>query len=109
MPGQSMTYGKSASLYANQFTKPGYVFAGWTTDRNGTTVEYEDGELVYNLAKEDGSVVDLYAVWRSDVTVVYDANGGNLGQGNTVDQVDIEKETTLSRQINRWDLAPTLP
>lgn len=91
MPGQSMTYGKSASLYANQFTKPGYVFAGWTTDRNGTTVEYEDGELVYNLAKEDGSVVDLYAVWRSDVTVVYDANGGNLGQGNTVDQVDIEK------------------
>ena len=78
MPGQAMTYGSSSALYANQFTNPGYTFVGWSTNRDGSTVDYEDGEIVYNLTNKDGSTVDLYAVWRSDVTVVYDANGGNL-------------------------------
>lgn len=92
MPGQAMTYGSSSALYANQFTNPGYTFVGWSTNRDGSTVDYEDGEIVYNLTNKDGSTVDLYAVWRSDVTVVYDANGGNLGDESTVEYVDTTKE-----------------
>src|SRR5699024_54331 len=63
-----------------------------STNRDGSTVDYEDGEIVYNLTNKDGSTVDLYAVWRSDVTVVYDANGGNLGDESTVEYVDTTKE-----------------
>ena len=92
MPGQPMTYGTSSSLYPNQFTNPGYTFVGWSTNRDGSTVDYEDGEIVYNLTDKDGSTIDLYAVWRSDVTVIYDANGGNLGDESTVEYVDTTKE-----------------
>lgn len=92
MPGQTMVYGSASALYANQFTKPGYTFAGWSTSRDAQTVDYEDGEIVYNLTNKDGETIDLYAVWKSNVTVVYDANGGNLGSGSTVDYVDTTKE-----------------
>ena len=51
-------------LNANQFTREGYLFLGWSTTADGE-VEYEDGaEITKPLVKEN-QVCTLYAVWES--------------------------------------------
>lgn len=68
MQPQSFTYGDSAALRTNAYTKTGYVFAGWTTedyDVNGVppTIEYGDGATITNITNVDDDVVTFYAVW----------------------------------------------
>ncbi|MBR3366018.1 InlB B-repeat-containing protein [Candidatus Saccharibacteria bacterium] len=62
MSNQTMTPSTSTALTANGFSRPGYVFLGWSTDQNATTPTYTDGQSVTDLAQGGGSVT-LYAVW----------------------------------------------
>lgn len=59
---QSMTYDTSADLRANSFSRTGYDFAGWAETTDGD-VKYKDQASVKNLSKDQGAVVNLYAVW----------------------------------------------
>ena len=79
MPNQQLTYGVSANLSANTFTRTGYTFAGWATEANGGKV-YADGAKVLNLATDAGAVVNLYTTWTVNTyAVVFNANGGTGG------------------------------
>jgi len=69
----------SFTLDSNQFTRPGYSFAGWT---NTLGTAFADGASVTGASFWDGSSwsfkSDLYAVWTQSVyTVTFDANGGS--------------------------------
>ena len=65
MSDQAFTYGTAQNLTANAFTAPtGYLFAGWSTNANGTGNTYTNGQSVSNLTAENGAIVDLYAQWR---------------------------------------------
>ncbi|MBQ9748627.1 MAG: InlB B-repeat-containing protein [Clostridia bacterium] len=66
MVAQSMTYGTTAKLNSNLFTRDGYEFIGWNTKANGTGTSYADAADALNLA-ESGTVV-LYAQWKSTET-----------------------------------------
>ena len=67
--------GESGNLPANRFTKPGYTFAGWSTDEHGS-VKFADG-AEYTVSAS-GSVT-LYAVWETvDYKIVYESNGGTV-------------------------------
>ncbi|MGL5512354.1 MAG: InlB B-repeat-containing protein, partial [Sporomusa sp.] len=59
---QDMTYDVSEKLTANNHTRTGYTFAGWST----TATEYYDEQEVKNLASGNGDVVTLYAQWTLD-------------------------------------------
>ncbi len=76
MPLQKHTYGKSATLTPNRFTRKGYSFTGWATSSKGSVV-YADKASVQNLTRS-GSTVKLYAVWMliTTYTVNFNANGG---------------------------------
>ena len=69
---QNAAYYKDVNLESNSFTRNGYTFLGWSTTPNATTVEYADGEQVYNLPINRAETADtypkevrLYAVWQS--------------------------------------------
>lgn len=70
MDGQSMTYGQSAGLTANAFTRAGYTFAGWSLTDDGEAI-YSDREQVSNLAAADGATVTLYAQWTPGESTAY--------------------------------------
>ena len=76
MSNQTMTYGTATKLTTNAFTKTGYKFVGWNTDQNETTAQYTDGQSVTNLTDVNGGSVTLYAIWRKDITITYNVNGG---------------------------------
>ena len=73
---QPMTYGTPTSLSINEFTRPGYAFAGWSLTADGE-VQYADGAAVTEIATGAGETVMLYAVWTSEEYVLtVDPNGG---------------------------------
>ena len=65
----SHTYDVSTSLSANNFSRHGWTFAGWSTSPNGS-VAYKDTAQVFNLTSQADGKVDLYAVW----TIISSAN-----------------------------------
>ncbi len=58
------TYGVTAALRKNTFSKTYYDFAGWATSPNGRAV-YSDGQDVLNLSYTSGDKIELYATWRA--------------------------------------------
>ena len=69
--GQVKTHGTELTLSAEEPTREGYTFKGWSTSANGT-VAYAPGATY--TAEE---AVTLYAVWEINTyAVTYDANGG---------------------------------
>lgn len=68
MLAQSFTYDDKQALSVNDFTRKGYIFAGWSLD--GKTVAYEDG-AVKNFAKNDRETVVLKAIWTPITYRIY--------------------------------------
>ncbi len=64
---------KTVTLPANAFTKAGYIFAGWATEKGGD-VAYADASA-YTMGTSESYT--LYAVWTANQnTVTFHANGG---------------------------------
>ena len=57
---QAYISGQSATLAANTFTREGYSFKGWSTEKNGGGTTYTDGQSV-TLNKN----ITLYAQWKN--------------------------------------------
>ena len=55
--------GVSIDLPANEFTRDGYTFGGWTTTEGSMTVEYADGAQITLTAD-----TTLYAVWLAGIS-----------------------------------------
>ena len=73
----SLTYGQYAVLPESRFTRPGYIFLGWSGQKDAKSARYPAGSLVWNLTGTDGADVTLYAVWdRADYRLKFNANGG---------------------------------
>ena len=74
----SHTYDEEKELTTNGFSRTGYNFAGWATISNGN-VKYSNKQKVKNLSAEQGSTVELYAVWAANqYTVTFNPNGGTV-------------------------------
>ena len=75
-------------LTENNYSRTGYLFAGWNTEPDGSGTTYADKAAIENLRQadwrdrttwtdNDHGVVNLYAQWvRSESTLVLYANGG---------------------------------
>ena len=56
---------KNIYLPTNRFTREGYKFIGWNTEKDGSGTSYENKALIFNLTSKKGDVVNLYAQWES--------------------------------------------
>ena len=77
MASMSMTYGTPKNLTSNAFTRAGYTFFGWSTNKDATKETYTNGQSVNNLSSTNGETVILYALWKKTVTISYNVNGGS--------------------------------
>ena len=79
MAEQTFTYDKYEALNANTFTKTGYTFIGWNTNKEATTALYNDLEVVGNLASTTNEEIRLYAIWQVNTyTITFNLDGGNV-------------------------------
>lgn len=70
MSASTKWYGKTLTLKANAFTKSGYTFQGWATSASGSVAYSNKGSYTANAD------ATLYAQWKKDITVTYNANTG---------------------------------
>jgi len=61
MEDQYFLYDEVKALSANEFTREGHAFMGWSTDPDATIQQYLDKQRVKNLTT--GKEITLYAVW----------------------------------------------
>ena len=90
---QYVNNGASTALTANSFSRTGYTFNGWNTNRDGTSgANYADGA---NITASGGNV-DLYAKWNvNSYTVAFNANGGT-GDAMANQSFDYDETKALS-------------
>lgn len=58
-----MKYGTAKNLTANEYSRAGYTWSGWSTNSDGTGTSYTDGQRVENLTDTNNGSVTLYAKW----------------------------------------------
>ena len=82
MSDQSFTYDTPQNLTTNAFTRTGYTFKGWNTNKSGNGTPYTDGQEVNNLSSTSGGQITLYAQWTelSKYTVSFSTGTGNPTQ-----------------------------
>ena len=68
---QSIPYGVSTALNENPFTKAGSTFLGWNRYASGTYAQYSDKGSISIY-----SDTTLYAIWKDDIVLTFNANGG---------------------------------
>jgi len=81
MPDPMPVYGNNAPLTAQQPSKTGYIFKGWSKNETASTVDYKPGSRI--AVDKD---IDLYAVWQAaSYKITYDLAGGTTGTANPGD------------------------
>lgn len=60
------TYDIQTNLLKNTFTYSGYKFKGWSTSSTGSTIAFQDESVILNETKNDGEIINLYAVWEEE-------------------------------------------
>lgn len=82
-PMSACRYDVSYVLTKNGFTRKGYTFTGWNTQKDGTGTGYYNEERVANLCEENGATITLYAQWeKTKYTITYVLNGGKNSKKN---------------------------
>jgi len=102
MEEQKDLLGNEITLSANQFTRPGYLFAGWSTSPTGDVVAYADTAKFMLTQK----TTTLYAVWEYDpnqwATISYNKNADKAT--GTMDSVTVLKNVAMTLSPNRFAL-----
>ena len=94
----AMSYlnGGSGTLKANQFTKTGYSFVGWSDTPGGSKV-YDNGELVSITSN-----ITLYALWSADTyKVSFKANGASGSMSDMSITYDAEPTTLTANAFTK--------
>lgn len=99
---QVTTMNTNFQLEENTFTKEGYKFSGWNTDRNGNGTHYSNGAMMSGLEED----LTLYAEWIPiQYTVVFHSNDDNNHTKEQVLTYDKEEKllaNTFSREGYRF-------
>ena len=67
MAKQKFTYDVTSDLATNTFTKPNYIFCGWTANPKMPTMDYANKQSVKNLTTDEK--ITLYAIWKCKLDI----------------------------------------
>ncbi len=94
---QTLRYADFYQLSENLFTNEGKFLIGWNTRSDGQGKMYDPNARVSGLADQDGSTVNLYAIWGDPddyAWLSFDAQGGT-----DVASMRVKKGVTLNQDL----------
>ena len=72
MSNSTHVYGTSKNLTANAFSRPGYTFLGWSTNKQAKSATYANQASVNILPSSHGATITLYAIWSAIPDINYE-------------------------------------
>ena len=91
-PAQQTTTGAGyITVSSTRPTRSGYSFIGWSEDQYATTADALAGGSYYV-----GSSITLYAVWRKNITLYYNSNGGSGAPQSVTGYADADGYKTFT-------------
>ncbi len=94
----SLTFDAFYQLSENEFTYEGKFLLGWNTKRDGSGEMYGPNSRISGLADQDGSTVNLYAIWGDPddyVTLTFDSRFDSEDEGLEVSSMRFKKGETV--------------
>ena len=72
--------GEEFLIPESSYSRPGFTFQGWSSEGCGSEANYKPNDKVSTLGDEQGTDVNLYAIWKQDYTGVPKATYSNGDQ-----------------------------
>ncbi len=98
---QTVTTSQATNLTSNSFSRSGYIFAGWTTNSDGTGTRYLNGQSVTLT-----STLNLYARWLPSIFTLdfADQSQGTTDtrQYSTGTSVQLPSPSRTGYSLNGW-------
>ncbi len=96
----SCKYFTEYTLRKNTFSKKGYAFISWNTEKDGSGRSFADSDQIINLSDINGGKIDLYAQWDiADYPINYYLNGGINAENNPLSYTMMSPTITLETPI----------
>ena len=97
MGDQTVTNDSDVVLYAPNFKRTGYGFAGWNTKKNGTGTDYGPNETIITPSNVETKGLTLYAKWVQSAGNLQGWAGCNdLGYGEVTALTDTRDNDTYA-------------
>lgn len=93
MPDQTPNFDSTARLWAPNFSKPGYGFAGWNTEPDGTGTMYGPNEKITMPAS---GKIWLYAIWVESTGTLQGFDCNTLASGAVTALADTRDNQTYA-------------
>ena len=93
---QKFKYGQSGQAFnANTWTRTGYTFKGWSTDKNATSISWSDKcGVADSWINSNYPSINIYAIWSlNNYSIGYNLNGGSVSGQKTSYNVTTESFT----------------
>ncbi len=95
MANEKFAYDTAKKLATNSYSKLGYEFVGWNTERDGSGTNYSNNESILNITTKENEEIVLYAQWKVvEYSITYNLNGGTNNKLNP-NKYTIEDAITL--------------
>ena len=85
---QTKAHGTALTLSSTTPTRSGWTFMGWGTSADDTTADYAAGGTYSTDAP-----ATLYAIWKKDITMSFNVNGGDSGSAPSSETKSIYNAT----------------
>ena len=97
MGDQSASNNASVTLWASNFKRDGYGFAGWNTEYDYSGTTYGPNETIIAPADVQTNGLSLYAVWIKSAGTIQNWNGcSGLASGATTALTDLRDDNTYA-------------
>ena len=93
---QTFKYGQSGQAFnANTWTRTGYTFKGWSTDKNASSISWSDKcGVADSWINSNYPSINIYAIWSlNNYSIGYNLNGGSISGQKTSYNVTAESFT----------------
>ncbi len=93
----SLEFGEDEFVPGSAYTRKGYQFTEWNTQRDGSGDAYAEEDTIRNMTDVNGETVVLYAQWKAIVyKITYYLNGGTNNKKNPATFKISNNKITLS-------------
>jgi uncharacterized repeat protein (TIGR02543 family) len=91
-------YDIKSYIASSGFSKTGYLFIGWSRNKNSTTAEYQPGDTILNWTTTDNDTITLYAVWQPiEYSIKFNGNSNWNSQNNYTQTLLFDRAYKLTK------------